>query len=514
MRKGRLRHAGTQGQWGWKISGEYQEARDFVVVETFYNGDSTIVVTDDPDFDAESLRANGGLFYYPDEKSRLGVQLGSSRVQLVDLLDGGRIWFGNGRTNVQQAFYESPRFYVNLYRSDTENGDTFAIHNRARYMVAGFSREEAQEKARFPGHFRDLGFEARYRFSSPTLRSCFTAGVDFRQYRQDSSPVIKGGDLALERAGFYGHSETDLHERLKLVLATRFDFSEEYDRQISPKAALIYKTGTGQALRLSVDRAFRSPNVVQQRLYFPLGNGQVMRGNLNGFRFGTASGDPLPAAYTRGIARLGPEENTNVEVGFRGVVAQKLFLDLTAHRSRYRNFISPFLPIGDPDNGIFILDENGAPRLGEGTLTYLNFGERTVWGLDLDAEIYATEKLVLRGNFSLLEPGTLEGAGDLSQPFNTPKTRLNLGLSTRNWLRRGTLADLNLRRVSKYDFRSGVHQGTVPAYAVLDLNLSYETERHITYRAAINNVFDNEHIEVIDAAKIGRIAVIEIQYAL
>ena len=72
--KGRFRHAGTQGKWGWKVAGEYLRARDFEIVNTFYNADSSKSVTDDPDFNTRSFRGRLGLFYYPNADSKISFQ--------------------------------------------------------------------------------------------------------------------------------------------------------------------------------------------------------------------------------------------------------------------------------------------------------------------------------------------------------------------------------------------------------------------------------------------------------
>ena len=127
--------------------------------------------------------------------------------------------------------------------------------------------------------------------------------------------------------------------------------------------------------------------------------------------------------------------------------------------------------------------------------------------------VYATDRVVLKGNVSFIEAGKLGDAGGIDQPFNTPRTFFNLGFSCDDFLVQRATFDASLHHVEKFDFRSGVHVGTVPAYTVVDVNLGYRTKYGVTYRLSATNLFDNEHIEVVDAPKIGRIVVGEIQYA-
>ncbi|MBI2504287.1 MAG: TonB-dependent receptor [Candidatus Latescibacteria bacterium] len=239
----------------------------------------------------------------------------------------------------------------------------------------------------------------------------------------------------------------------------------------------------------------------------------VARGSGEGFRFGTTTGEPLPPAYAAGIPELEPEKNTTIELGYKGILANKVFLDVSGYRSRYRNFISPLRLIGNPSAGVFVLDEKGIPREGELTVTYLNFGEQVVWGLDLGVNVYASERVTLKGNASFIEADDLQAPEGFDQSFNTPATTFNAVLSASDLPIRGSTVDLSVRRVSEFDFRTAAHVGTVPAYAIFDFNLGYQMRHGVTYRLTVKNLFDNDHIEMVDGPKIGRLVVAEIEYA-
>ena len=346
-------------------------------------------------------------------------------------------------------------------------------------------------------------------FRVPNIR--LQTGVDFRQTRFDS-PIIEGSPGKINEIGLYGHAETELNGKLRLVLAAREDFHQDYSAQFSPKAALIFRLDPQIVFRVTYNRAFRSPSIVHQRLQISLGGPLWLRGARRGFRFGTADGAPLPSEYADGIPKINPEENTTLELGFKGILASRLFLDLSGYHSLYKNFISPLRPIGDLANGIYTLDENGNPRVGEQTLTYLNFGKQTVLGLDMGLNFYATDRVVFKGNTSLIKARDLEAPAGLDQPFNTPTATVNLGLSAADILTKGVALDLALRRVSQFDFLSGVHVGTVPAYTVVDASLRYRIRKAMTYRLMVKNLFDNEHIEMVGGARIGRIALAEVAY--
>ena len=314
----------------------------------------------------------------------------------------------------------------------------------------------------------------------------------------------------MDQIGFYGRLESVPTPKLKVVLAARVDVPDAFDTQVSPKAALIYKPELQMALRATAGRAYRSPNVNHQFLLFPVRSGLIARGN-QGFRFGSTESEELPEQFRDGIDPIKPEKSTTYELGFKGLLATRYYLDVTAYTSYYKDFISPLRTIGDPSNGIVVLDENGEPR-DERTLTYLNFGSQRASGFDVGLDVYTFKKLVVRGNFSYVNAGELKDAAGISQPFNTPDFTVNLGASSSDLVVPGTSMNVAVRHVDGFDYQEGVHVGHVPTYAVLDVDLGYRSRHGIVYRISAQNLLDNEHIEVPDGARIGRAIVGEAQY--
>jgi len=510
--KGRLRHAAARGKWGWKVSGDYQRARDFEVVNTFYNADSTSWIADDPHFGARSLRGGLGLIYSPDASSRIGFTTGGSRSTFIDMLDTGRAQRDNFTYQYQQLTFSSPRYHLNAYRTAMDGSDDFTLHGRAQSMLVGYSEEEARHRASLGIATETWGAETRCSFVPPSLgNTSFHLGADLRKTRHRDASILSGGEADVRQLGVYGHAEIDLLRQLKLALSTRTDFHNLYATQVSPKAGLVYKPRPTAAFRLTYNRAFRSPDIVKERLEFLIRPGVVARGSGDGFEFGNTTGEPLPPQFADGIAEIEPEGNTTIELGCKSILINRVFLDVSAYRSQYTDLFSPLRVIGDPSGGIFILDENGLPRQ-EATLTYINFGEQVVWGLDLGIYAYLSDRVALEANASFMEADDLASPGGFEQPFSSPGTMLNAVLSTSDVLFPGGTMDLSTRHVSQFDFSAGVHVGTVPAYTVVDLNLGCQMSASVTCKLTVKNLLANDHIEFVDGPEIGRLAVAEIEY--
>jgi outer membrane receptor for ferrienterochelin and colicins len=515
--KGRVRHAELfNGKWGWKVSGEYQSGRDFELANTYYTADSTFSVTETPDFDTDIIVGGIGLYYYPDDSSTVRATAGATRVNGISQSTlTGRVQVIDSYYHYQQVAYETPSLYLSAYNTGADVGDSFLLDQEARYRLAGTPPQQARDLTMIRGKSALREVEARYRFGvSAWPQARFIVGSAWRQQHQQAN-FIRNGDVTLNQFGVYGYAETTLTAGLRGVLASRLDWHEDYGSQVSPKVALVYAPRDRMTMRASLNRAFKSPTVLEQHILTPAPPPAVIRGNRDGFRFGSLMGDPLPAQYQNGIAALEPEQNTTVELGFKGALSDRLFIDISGYRSRYENFSSPFTtPIGDLAAGIVTLDDNGELRSGEVTLTTVNFGKLAVIGLDLGANAYLTERIILRGNTSLIDAGDLEDGSGMEMPFNTPGVIVKLGVSADDLVFSRTAIDLSARYVAEHDFREAQDGGTVPSYTVVDLGLGYEATHGIHYRVSVQNLLGNRHREFFTGPRIGRLSVFEIQYAM
>jgi outer membrane receptor for ferrienterochelin and colicins len=140
-------------------------------------------------------------------------------------------------------------------------------------------------------------------------------------------------------------------------------------------------------------------------------------------------------------------------------------------------------------------------------VTYRNFGEVTVNGLDLSLAYYPIDELMLTGNFSYVDDNffeDLDGIADVT--LNAPKTKFKLGCSY-------TLPGIDLtvggkmRYADSFKMQSGVYHGEVDSYTVFDMSLGYRPpiEQPISVRLDVSNLLDNVHREFVGGAEIGRL---------
>ena len=508
--KGRFRHAGLNGQWGYKLAADYQRGESWGEARTFTSQDGSRSVLDDPDFASEFKTATVGLYYYPTDKGEWSLTSGLTVMDQVFLNPIARSQTKGYVNYFSQMKYSDDHWYINVYRAGDDSRNTFSLNTRASLMAAGLPREQAEEMALDRSEWGFWEGEARYTTSHKLGRA--TVGGSFR-HDTSTGPLFEGGESSARLFGAYGQVDVTPSPWLQLTFAGRYDDPETYDSQFSPKIGLILKPISNVAFRGTYNRAYKSPTLSQQFALLPIFPGLTGRGNGKGFQFASLTGGPLPPAYSSGVNPLVPEDVETVEVGFKGIFGQRAFIDVSAYRSHYQNFISGAIPISDIQRGVVIVDGTGAPILEE-TLSNVNFGEQNVIGFDVGVNFYATDRVVLMGNASFLDADTLADARGLTQPFNTPAATIKLGMRWREAIVEGLTLGVGVRRVSEYDFRSGVLTGRVPAYTVTDLDLAYRTLNGLTYRASIKNLLDNTHIEFGGGPEIGLMAVAEIQFEL
>ena len=201
-------------------------------------------------------------------------------------------------------------------------------------------------------------------------------------------------------------------------------------------------------------------------------------GNTQGFTVRSDAGEEY-------YAPLAPEENTTWELGYKGVIGERLFLDATGYYADYTNFFSPLVIIANPFTGsVASFGTETAPILGETdnpqvVLTYFNLGEAAVKGVDLGARYVVSEKVGAKATFSVIEldsrdTGTIE-AGKEATSLNSPGTKWTLSADVKDV--RSFLGGATLRYVNGYNFRSGINVGEIPTFTTLDLMAGYDMER-------------------------------------
>ncbi len=513
------RYANVVGNFGYKVSGEWQQANDWTNY-LYYGAGGALVdprtatpaalagavkedaLRDRIDFDAQVLRGTAAVVYYRGE-SRLEVNGGMSRTDGVGQTNVGRNQLRDWDYNTVQARYTTPHWYLNAYRSQSQSGTSFALNRYAGAQLAAgnanLSADSLRKLSDWPSDGRMYAAEAQGNYVLPMLRN--TAVVFGTQYRTDVVSSDRqwltdrntGEDVSNSQLGVYAQTTTPVMPWLDVVLAGRLDDPENYARQWSPKAGVVVKPWQDQAVRVTFNRAYKSPTILQTNFFIPDWTGIIsIYGNTTGFTTqnaaGTATGTYKP---------LVPETNKTWEFGYKGVLAERLFVDAAYFHSDYENFMSPLAIIGNPfataaaggptfavpavnPGGLIPVNGQGrivnqaATPLTPIVLTYYNMGAATLDGVDLGLNYYLTRRIELRATTSTAKLSDARLPTGITQSeaneLNAPGTKWTIGATARD------LGPLTLgatyRNVNAYYFRSGINTGVIPTFGTVDASVS------------------------------------------
>ena len=124
-------------------------------------------------------------------------------------------------------------------------------------------------------------------------------------------------------------------------------------------------------------------------------------------------------------------------------------------------------------------------------LTYFNIGTATISGVDFGANVYATDKLELRGTLSTVKLSNLNVplAYAEATAINAPGTKWTLGATMRDI--GPATAGLTFRNVNSYYFKSGSNAGVIPTFGTLDasLNVKAPSLQNALVSLGVSNLF-------------------------
>ncbi|MGK2961667.1 MAG: TonB-dependent receptor plug domain-containing protein, partial [Gemmatimonadaceae bacterium] len=366
----------------------------------------------------------------------------------------------------------------------------------------------------WPSDGRMYAAEAQGNYTvEPLLNTSFVFGAQYRldqvsSDRQWLTDRITGEDIKNDQKGIYAQSTTPVNQYLDVVLAGRLDYPESYDRQFSPKAGVIFKPMVDQALRVTFNRAYKSPTILQTNFFIPDWTSIIaIFGNTTGFAMTNAAG-----ATVATFAAMEPETNKTWELGYKGVLANRLYVDGTYFRSDYKNFMSPLTIIGNPFAGAaatfakpLVNPGNTIPVNASGqivnqapvpltpiVLTYYNLGDAKVSGVDLGLSAIVTDRIELRATTSTVKINevTVPAGGSLEAvSLNSPTTKWTVGTTARDF---GPVSGgLTWRNVNGYYFRSGTNTGVIPTFGTLDANVSVKipTMQNALVNLSVGNLY-------------------------
>jgi outer membrane receptor protein involved in Fe transport len=350
-----------------------------------------------------------------------------------------------------------------------------------RYIGFGAGRNGAK----FNDKTNLYHYEGFYDFTDHVKVFELQAGASFRRYSLNSDGTIfddaDGRIKVDEYGGFVQVGKKLVHDRIKLTASARYDKNENFDGRLTPRISGVFTVAPQHNIRVSFQTAYRNPTNQDQYIDLPIRSNTRLIGGLPGIltRYDlynnkgytqasvqqyAAAGDPsLLQPYTFGKFR--PESVKAWEIGYKGLIKNKLLIDAYYYYSTYKNFLS-YQVLIQPTKP---LAQDPAFNSANIFATYVNNPSDVVTqggALGLD---YLINTWTLSGNVSYNDI-TKE---TLATSFNTPKYRFNLGLANRN-VYKNIGFNVTYRWQDAFVWNSSFVTGNVSAYGTIDAQVNYK----------------------------------------
>lgn len=430
------------------------------------------------------------------------------------------------------------------------------------------SNPDLTKGAKFTDQSKLYHSDVNYNFRDLIKFAEFQVGGSARQYEMNSGGSIftdYDGPIRYNEFGVYTQgSKTLLDDRLKLVASIRYDKSENFDGNVSPRVSAVYSAGAKKEhnFRVSYQTGFRNPTTQDQYIGLDLGPFALIGSapenlvRFNEIRDISAAGQAAGAGATvsmdgnnaydnsytlvsvqdfgRALAEnpsdvagaaaklksaninlVRPEEVKAFELGYRAVINNDLSVDINGYYNQYNHFLNTSRVAGvyygdvntafnpsDPLSPVYALVRSDR-RI------YQVYSNTTAdvaslgFGIGLSKKVYKDFELGANYNYSQLDFDQSEDPGFVTG-FNTPKHRVKASLGNAKLFKNFGF-NTNVRWNSEYLWQSSFGDGMIPSTTVFDAQINYGLPQYkLLFKVGATNIGGKDYVQVIGAGSIGQ----------
>jgi len=363
-----------------------------------------------------------------------------------------------------------------------------------------------------------------YNFGDVEKTVDVTVGASTREFVLNSHGTIFAdttGRININETGAFAQLQRAFaDDLLKLSVSGRYDKNSNFKGRFTPRATALLKVAKDNYIRASFQTAYRFPTTQNQFINLQTGSARLIGGlpqfiSAYGLNDGTtydtaqlnkyaATGTP-PTAYQ--YKEFKPETVASWELGYKGVVAGKLLIDVYGFYARYTNFIGLTVLVKDPfATGSYVQNGNNTFGIYTNSTNKVN----TV-GAGVSLEYKLPNGFVASGNYAY---NHISGNDNSQQTdFNTPTNKFNLSFA--NY----TIAkyygfNVTYRWQQEYLYQTSFITGITPAFGTLDAQISMKIP-HMTssvIKIGATNLLNKYYRDAIGNANIGGLYYVSFGY--
>ncbi|MFN8288171.1 MAG: TonB-dependent receptor [Chitinophagales bacterium] len=435
---------------------------------------------------------------------------------------------GRARPVPGTALFDSV-FHDIVSRTAYEQSGTLFYDRSKLFHVQGEYKYAAVTKSQKP--VLDLTFGGSFRMYFPDSKGTIFSDTLQRTYARDSAGNLlkdaTGKYIVLDsvrktirnwESGIYVSAShkfefgADKKNAFIITATCRVDKNQNFPFIATPAASLVYSYNNKHNIRLSFASAIRNPTLQDQYLYYNVGRA-ILIGNLNGvdslvtveslqnYVNSSIQADSLLKYFN--VPKVRPEKVQSLELGYKGIIANKLYLDGSAYVSFYRYFLGYQIGVTLQQVGlskqpkqVYRVAANSPDRV----MTY---------GASIGFNYYFIRNFSLNGNYSWNKLNKLGSNDPIIPAFNTPEHKFNIGISGSNIKIKNTTGfgfNVTYKWIQGFKFEgSPQFTGSIPTYSLLDAQVSYEYKKiFTTFKLGGSNLISKRNYQAYGGPGIGR----------
>lgn len=404
--------------------------------------------------------------------------------------------------------------------------------------------------------------DANYNFKELTDFAEIQVGGSFRNYELNSQGTIFtdfDGPIRYDEYGIYTQVQKKfMEDRLKFTGSIRYDKSQNFDGQYSPRVSFVYSAGErkNHNFRVSFQTGFRNPTTQDQYIGLDLGPfalvgsaednldryteimpvsaaGQLIPGvgptvSLSGRDAYNSAVYSVPSVQAFSLSGnvadlqivnvnlVKPEQVKAFEVGYKANLDNGFSVDANAYYNIYNDFMSTSRVI-KPYYGT--VGANYTPGSSDLLgLQALSNGDRRVYqvytnttedvtsfgvGIGVTKKLFGDFEIGANYNYADFD---FDQAKDPSfiAGFNTPKHRIKGSIGNQKLFENFGF-NFNVRWSDEYLWQSSFADGLIPSVTVFDAQINYAIPSiKSVFKVSASNLFGNDYLQVIGAGRIGQ----------
>jgi outer membrane receptor protein involved in Fe transport len=424
-------------------------------------------------YNATALGSYLNEYYSPTATTWVPTYLGAFTSKILPLAAGGGGLTVDGANTFARAAADANRF----------NPGT-PIFEWAKENITSKTIGSAGGGAKFADKTFVNQYEGMYNFTNALKGAVeLQVGGMYRQYTLRSNGTIfndSAQKLIIKEAGaFIQLGKKFLDDKLKISAATRYDRSQNFKGQFTPRITGVYTVAPNNNIRVSYQTGFRIPTTQNQYISLNTGSTTLVGGIASSLdAYGLRSG--VGQGYTRNSvvagapvkynfsSELRPEKSQSFELGYKGLILPNLLVDVYGYSTQYKDFIASLALLRAETAGVATGTIPTTASRSFGTVVN-NPDKVKAYGFGFGVDyLYKDFKISANASRDKLQ----ESTSDLQSEFNTPGYRFNVGVSNPN-LYKNVGASVSYRYQGQYRWQSVFIAGTVPAFGTMDAQVNF-----------------------------------------